>query len=240
MSDSEPIRWTEPGAAGPAELRTLFQAGVDDLPSDEQVAALARKLGPVLDPRAGAGPSGASGAVRAKLGLAALGAVGLGVVAWVLASGPAPAPAPSATAVVSDPAPHATPRAPSVEPPAPLAPEPSSAPDPSRAPVSRESAPLSSVRAAAALPARPAETEAEFLERARTALGQNPSVALSLANQHRARYPSGVLAEEREVIAIEALKRLGRSAEVERRIEAFVRRYPGSAYRKKLDSGAGR
>jgi hypothetical protein len=89
-------------------------------------------------------------------------------------------------------------------------------------------------------PFRPAETEAEFLERARGALGQSPSAALSLANQHRARYPSGVLAEEREVIAIEALKRLGRSAEAERRVEAFSRRYPGSAYRKKLDSGPSR
>jgi hypothetical protein len=46
-----------------------------------------------------------------------------------------------------------------------------------------------------------------------------------------------VLAQEREVIAIEALKRLGRSDEAARRAADFARRYPGSAYRKKLDTG---
>jgi hypothetical protein len=49
-----------------------------------------------------------------------------------------------------------------------------------------------------------------------------------------------VLSQEREVIAIEALKRLGRSAEAERRISDFASRYPNSAYRKKLDAGSGK
>jgi len=239
VSDDEPIRWKELDSAAPAGLRALFQAGVEDLPSDAQLASLAEKLGPVLD-TPGAGTGGSSAGARAKLGLAALGAAGVGALAWMLTSGQAPAP--STTAVESDAAPLSSSRTPvlSAAPTAFLAPEPSSAPEPSNAPPSRGDAPLSSARSAVAPLARPAETEAEFLERARTALGQSPSVALSLANQHRSRYPSGVLAEEREVIAIEALKRLGRSAEAERRIEAFSRRYPGSAYRKKLDTGAGR
>jgi len=234
VSDEDPTRWSEPGGGGPAEVRALFQAGIGDVPSDEQLASLAARLGPVLD---APGATGSSVATGTKVGLVTLGAAGMGVLAWVLASPrPAPSPAPSATVVASRPAPSVEPRPaePAVAPPVAASPEPSG-PASSRAEVSP-----GAERPVVAPPVRPAETEAEFLERARGALGQSPSAALSLANQHRARYPSGVLAEEREVIAIEALKRLGRSAEAERRIEAFSRRYPGSAYRKKLDSGAGR
>jgi hypothetical protein len=230
VNDDEPVRWVEPGSGGPAEARALFQAGIDDLPSDEQLASLAARLGPVLDAPGATGPSVAT---ATKVGLATLGAAGLGVLAWALASShPAPLPAPSAAAVDLPRAPTAavSSEGPRVPPRVPAVPEPSS-PAPSRG-----ETPPTSGRSAVAPASRPAETEAEFLERARGALGQNPSAALSLANQHRARYPSGVLAEEREVIAIEALKRLGRNAEAERRIETFSRRYPGSAYRKKLDS----
>jgi hypothetical protein len=234
MSDEDPIRLLEPGSAASDELRTLFRAGAEDLPTDAQLAALASKLGPVLD-APGPGAAAASHAGRTKALVAALGGVGLGVAAWMLLSpGPSSSPAPSST-VIQAPAPSIAPPSggPSVEPQArPSAPPAAPAPNPEVTP--------SVARPAAAPPARPAESEAEFLERARGALGQSPSLALSLANQHRARYPSGVLAEEREVIAIEALKRLGRTAESERRIEAFSRRYPGSAYRKKLDSGAGK
>ena len=86
--------------------------------------------------------------------------------------------------------------------------------------------------------ARPAGSEAELLESARNALATSPARAFSLAEQHRTLFPGGVLAQEREVIAIEALKRLGRTDEATRRAADFARRYPGSAYRKKLDSGS--
>lgn len=234
MSDEELLRLQEPGSAASDELRTLFREGAEGFPTDAQLAALATKLGPVLDaPSPGA--AAASNAARTKVLVAALGGVGIGIAAWVLlSSGPSSSPAPSST-VIQRPAPSVTPPAAgtSVEPQAP----PSAPP---AVPASNADPAPSTARPAVAAPARPLESEAEFLERARGALGQSPSLALSLANQHRARYPSGVLAEEREVIAIEALKRLGRTAEAERRIEAFSRRYPGSAYRKKLDSGAGK
>lgn len=236
MSAEDPIRFRDSGSSGSDELRTLFQAGTEDLPSDAQLAALAAKLGPVL---AGTGAAAASAgmATKTKLGLAAVGAAGAGVLAWALLSGrETPVPArPAATAVQARTAPSVTaPPATSVsEPPV------ATAPASNGAPASSETAP-SAARPAIAPPFRPAESEAEFLERARGALSQSPAAALSLANQHRARFPAGVLAEEREVIAIEALKRLGRTAEAERRVEAFARRFPGSAYRKKLETGAGR
>jgi len=237
VSAEDPIRFRDAGSSGSDELRALFQAGTDDLPSDAELAALAAKLGPVLT-GAGGAAAGAGMAAKTKLGLAALGVAGTGVLAWALLSGrEAPAPAmPAATAVQLRTAPTVTPSG-ANEPPAVLAPN--EAPTPAGPPAPSETAPSAAPRAVAP-PFRPAESEAEFLERARGALGQSPAAALSLANQHRARFPAGVLAEEREVIAIEALKRLGRTAEAEQRVEAFARRFPGSAYRKKLEAGAGR
>jgi hypothetical protein len=81
-------------------------------------------------------------------------------------------------------------------------------------------------------------SEAELLESARRLLASNPGGALELAQQHRARFRGGVLAQEREVIAIEALRRLGRSAEADARADAFERAFPNSAHRRKLDSGS--
>ena len=234
MSDEELRRLQEPGSAASDELRSLFREGAEDFPTDAQLSSLASKLGPVLDaPSPGAGAAANAG--RTKVLVAALGGVGLGVTVWMLlSSGPSSSPAPSSTVI--------QPPAPAVAPPSAGASfEPQALPSaPVSAPAVNADGTPSTARPAPAAPARPAESEAEFLERARGSLGQSPSLALSLANQHRARYPSGVLAEEREVIAIEALKRLGRTAEAERRIEAFARRYPGSAYRKKLDSAAGK
>ena len=63
----------------------------------------------------------------------------------------------------------------------------------------------------------------------------DPSRALQRANEHAARYPRGVLVQEREVIAIQALRQLGRSAEAERRAAAFAKAFPGSAFQRKLN-----
>ena len=81
-------------------------------------------------------------------------------------------------------------------------------------------------------------SEAELLENARRKLSSDPSGALELVQQHRARFRGGVLAQEREVIAIEALRRLGRTAEADARAEAFDRAFPNSAHRRKIDTGS--
>jgi hypothetical protein len=85
-----------------------------------------------------------------------------------------------------------------------------------------------------------AELEVELLERARGALKSNPAHALSLTSEHKLRFPGGALAQEREVIAIEALKRLGRSDQASLRADEFAKNYPGSAHRRKLDAGVTR
>jgi hypothetical protein len=52
--------------------------------------------------------------------------------------------------------------------------------------------------------------------------------------QHRRVHPHGVLREEREAFAIEALLALSHVAEAERRYYDFLREYPDSAFRERL------
>jgi hypothetical protein len=89
--------------------------------------------------------------------------------------------------------------------------------------------------AGAAVPRIAGEPESALLGRAQRALGSNPAVALSLAEQHAADYPSGLLSQEREVIAIQALVALHRTAEAGIRAQAFRARYPGSAHLRRVD-----
>ncbi|HEY5955336.1 MAG TPA: hypothetical protein VIV60_02235 [Polyangiaceae bacterium] len=85
----------------------------------------------------------------------------------------------------------------------------------------------------AAAPATP--TEASLLTRARAALGSDPERALALTQQHAQYYPNGALAQEREVIAIAALRALGRTDAANQRGNAFEQKYPGSAHRTKIE-----
>jgi hypothetical protein len=48
-----------------------------------------------------------------------------------------------------------------------------------------------------------------------------------------------MLAQEREVIAVEALEKLGRTAEADRRAQAFARAYPGSSHLPRLSTLVG-
>jgi outer membrane protein assembly factor BamD (BamD/ComL family) len=68
------------------------------------------------------------------------------------------------------------------------------------------------------------------LLRARQELSSDPSGALALTQEHARRFPSGTLSQEREVLAIEALARLGRTSEARRRLDAFRSRFPQSPH----------
>jgi hypothetical protein len=76
----------------------------------------------------------------------------------------------------------------------------------------------------------PAESEFSLLEQAQRALRGDPLRALDLTGRDARQYPSGTLAQEREVIAIEALVQLGRSDEASARANHFFRNFPGSAH----------
>lgn len=77
-------------------------------------------------------------------------------------------------------------------------------------------------------------SEIALLRDARLALPSSPALALGLTEQHSALYPRGALAQERELIAITALSRLGRHAAVLSRAQRFAADFPGSPYRKQV------
>lgn len=233
MTDKDPSRLLDSPDA-PEGLRDALRAAEADVGTDQQLASLAERLGPLLGPvvPAAVGTTAAASASGAlKLGLATLALIGAGGGAWLFsapksASPPAPTPsrlvASAALPVVAAPAaalpesagPEVAPPVSAVEPAAP-------------APVVQ-------------LPSKPTPpapaSEADLLEQARSALKADPARALSRANEAAQRYPRGVLVQEREVLAIQALRRLGRTAEADRRAEAFAKAFPGSAFQRKLNA----
>jgi hypothetical protein len=80
----------------------------------------------------------------------------------------------------------------------------------------------------------PGPTEGALLLHARQELASDPSGALGLTQEHARRFPSGALVQEREVLAIEALARLGRSSDARRRLDAFRTRFPQSPHIERL------
>ncbi|WP_437544224.1 hypothetical protein WME97_35230 [Sorangium sp. So ce367] len=101
-------------------------------------------------------------------------------------------------------------------------------------------APSSGAPASASPPsagaAEEAETEVHLLQRAQDALAADPGSALALTGDHARRFPAGALGQERELIAIRALLALGRAAEARARAASLLERFPGSAYRGRLES----
>jgi hypothetical protein len=91
-------------------------------------------------------------------------------------------------------------------------------------------------RAAASVRRADALEELKLLTRARRVLPSRPQTSLALSREHAQLYPRGALAEEREVLAIEALLKLGRASEARQRARAFVHRFPDSSQRTRLDA----
>jgi hypothetical protein len=69
----------------------------------------------------------------------------------------------------------------------------------------------------------------------RLVLDRNPQIALSFAEQHRRDYPNGSFTQERELIAITALVRLGQTSSAAARAARFRQSYPRSPYAASLD-----
>jgi hypothetical protein len=152
------------------------------------------------------------------------------------------APAPPSSALASPPSALASASAPS--PALASAPSPAlasaSAPSPSPALASAPSVPFApssaSASARASLAPAPAEPEGVLLARAHDALLHgSPQRALALAAEHGRAYPHGALAQEREVIAIEALAAAGRHDEARARAATFRAAYPGSSHQARID-----
>lgn len=76
--------------------------------------------------------------------------------------------------------------------------------------------------------------EVRWLDQARALLAGDPAAALARADAHARRFANGALAAERELIAVDALQRLGRAPEARRRADVLLARNPGSLYRGRL------
>lgn len=222
MTDVDPPRLTDLGIPGLDALDEARRLG----PSDEAVARLAAKLGVGGPPAAGsAGPSSAApvakvAAVKAPGAVAISAAVA--IVAWQLTHRPGvverPTTAP-ANVAASAPNPAATndfkaPEAPAIV------------------------APMTAVPDAQAPPSASAKsrtaTELELIGKAERALHSDPTGALRLAKEHARLFPRGLLTQEREVLAIDALSRLGRLDEARTRADVFTRSYPSSPHNQRL------
>ncbi|MFT3768839.1 MAG: hypothetical protein QM820_25625 [Minicystis sp.] len=232
---SEPRRLRDDG---PEELRALLRAGAPARPITraEQTRTAKRLARYASGAAVAASLSWAPGAaLGAGLGVAAV------AVAWGVPALLTPAPTVSAPAVtVSAPMPvRAVETATSATPEVPL---PASAPSalPAARPVTSVVAPAASSGEPAAAPAvDPLAAEVELLDRARAALATSPAEALTLTEAHASSFPAGKLGMEREMVAIDALRRLGRTSEARARAEAMLARTQGGLYeprvRKLLD-----
>jgi hypothetical protein len=77
--------------------------------------------------------------------------------------------------------------------------------------------------------------ELGLVGRAQAALETDAVRALALASDHERKFPTGALVQEREVIAIDALVRLGRLPDAEARAARFRERFPASVHARRVD-----
>jgi hypothetical protein len=122
--------------------------------------------------------------------------------------------------------------------------EPSVAPPPAHKPVARHE--TRAVRAprreraapivAAAGPVTTTDTlvwETALVDAARRDLAASPAQALASLETHRREFRHGQLAAEREFLAVESLRRLGRTGEARLRATELQAHYPNSSYAKR-------
>ncbi|MDP2274096.1 MAG: hypothetical protein Q8K32_25360 [Archangium sp.] len=213
-------RWLDEGAS--PEVTRLLESTVIDEPSLEQLKSLRARVAPLLETPPGGAPATAAAGVAGKLlTVLALLALGAGLGSWFSQKdeGPAPAPLPPAPATVvavAPPAPVLVIAPPVVTPPPP---RPRAAPPPV---------------VPAPAPVNTGDEELELLQAAMSA--GSPTETLTLVEQHVARFPASSLAQEREVLAVQALSKLGRSADARTRADAFKERWPTSTHLLRLQS----
>ncbi|WP_146648570.1 hypothetical protein [Labilithrix luteola] len=214
-----------------ALLDALVQGERED-PSPGKLEALERRLEPFMStPR----PRGFFASVGMRNTL--LAALGLGLLAaplYVMSTRsnapvnatPAPVVAMPSVAEPASPSPSTESSVSVLD--LPAAPVEPAAPKKERVAVARPSA--SVVTTTTPKVEEPSESEGSFLRRTQSTLVSDPARALAMTRDHSSLYPRGVLLQERDVIAIDALARLGRLAEARTRAAEFRAQYPKSAH----------
>lgn len=236
-------------------LRGALEAGKADLPSAAELAALAAKLGPIVGggpgaPGGGSPAAGGAGAMSGAAKLAAVvglgAAVALGGAAYLGAFSPAAPTSGSAIATASASA-SATASANATASASASANAMANAMANASTTTSAMASATAGARAGTAASARvaspasapsataertpePLEPEATLLGRAQDALRSDPARALALCERHARDYPGALLGQEREVIAVDALTKLGRTAEAKARARRFRDQHPSSSH----------
>jgi hypothetical protein len=80
-----------------------------------------------------------------------------------------------------------------------------------------------------------ASTEIALITRAQGLLDLQPSAALTVLREHERQFPSGILAEERDVLRVEAERALGRTPQAIAHAKAFCAQYPNSPQTRTLE-----
>jgi len=205
----DPERWVVSTEA-PPELRALLEVARREGPSLAQKVTLGSRLG--LSMQQALLGLGAKGVAIGTIALAGMAGAGLGlytgqdaVTAATVAPAPAPVSAPAAEAPVSAPA--------------------AAAPAP---PTLTET---SEAKAPPAAPATKPPSEAFLIRSAKSALPHSTRLARAYLERHQRLYPSGQLAQEREVLLIEVLRSEGRVADANTRAQQFEQKNPDSPHR---------
>jgi hypothetical protein len=216
------------------ELSDALQAARERLPDSNKLEALRARVEAAAG--APAPPLMKSWPSALKLVLPLLGVAGLLIgTQRIVRRAEAPSPRVSPTAHASStPAPSSAPAPNSTRPlPAPM----SSAPALPRPSVTSARPPVVTARPVDS--AAQVSSELDLVKQAGLALKSDPARALQLTMHHARLYPGGELAEEREVIAIEALARLGRPNAARSRAERFMVVFPRSAHLSRVQHAAG-
>ena len=219
-------------------LADLLSAARREVPSSERMAAMTTSLLQRVEPSGGGGGThGGGGSGAAGSGLGAKAAVSV-VAALVVAGGLL-----HATRTPPEPAPHSMATIPALALPSAREERKSEAiptvelddlPKLPDAAAPRVAVPEKST------PKRPAGDALAELRRAQDALASNPARALQLIAEHRRDFPRSAFAQERDVLEIDALIRLGRRSEAMAKADQFARFYPKSGHNRRIDSLLGR
>ena len=241
---SEPFEPPRLDEEGPEALRRLVRArrGRPVGANVDKIAEQLTRAGVLGRPPAERSSRIDKAAAYAKLGFIGVALAGGLTLTWESVSAPATGPnvveitpsaaepepstpleqtsAASVDAIAVDQLPSADLASPLV--PAPSSPKPSTKPRPGAAGVNRSA------------------SELELLQRAHAIVATDPRRALSLTNEHIRDFPSGEFVQEREMLAIEALSRLGEKQAARRRADALLERFPRTPYLAKIEMLLGR
>lgn len=228
--EREPVRLSHAASGADPALRVALDAGRAELPSDAQLAHLAARLAPLAGAAASAATLSVWPIVASVAVLVAIGAA----VAYVAVTPEVTTP-PAREAATRVDAGTAVDAAIDAETAAVIEP----AVDAGTALAPREASvhvPHRTLTDAGVAPAPEVDVDAELalLRSAQDALRVDPARALSIASEHARRFGDGTLAQEREVVAIEALVALARMPDARARAARFAVRWPRSAHARRL------